>query len=457
MNPKDFALAPVREHGGATTLQPVPGAVSVMPDGKVGIGTTNPTETLDVAGNIHASGTVVASAYSSNSPFIMEAPATKERARIDDNGNFGIGTQTPAHRLHVHGGALFLTATNNEIPGLGGPMLLFGGGTPADANGRWGIEYDPNAGGLNFWKPSPNPAGFGNYFLFLANNGRVGLGTATPNDQLEITGNFRLPPTTKTAGVIMAGGDLFIHSFGNNNFFAGADAGNLTMKGGNQNTGVGVEVLRANVSGAGNTAVGFRALASNTSGSNTAIGFSALASNTTGAGNTAIGKSVLSKNTVGVRNTAIGEEALINNNGADNTAVGLGALNFNSTGTKNTAVGCYALGNNNGTSNTAIGYGAHTTKGNLINNATAIGANAAVSASNSLVLGGTGTNAVKVGIGTEIPRAELDVTGTGAIIVPVGPTAARPAKPVVGMIRFNTTTKKFEGYDGVGVGWQNLH
>jgi hypothetical protein len=453
MKPKDFVFG----HGSATTLQPAPGVVNVMPDGKVGIGTTNPTEKLDVAGNIHASGKVLASAYSSNSPLIMEAPAGTERARIDDvTGNFGIGTQSPAQKLHVHGGAIFVTATNNSIPGLGGPMILFGGGTPADANGRWGIEYDPNAGGLNFWKPFPNPSGFGNNFLFLANNGKIGLGTATPNQQLEITGNFQLPPSTATAGVIMSGANRFIHNFGAENFFAGANAGNLTMSGAGENTGVGVDALKANVSGYQNTAVGYRALTNNTTGTlNAAIGFFALFHNTTGTLNTAIGNNASASNSVGVRNTAVGSQALFIDIGTDNTAVGQAALSNNVTGTRNTAVGVRALVTNiTGTNNTAIGYGADASASTLTN-ATAIGANAVVSASNSLVLGGTGANAVKVGIGTAIPRAEMDVVGTGAIVVPVGTTAQRPATPVRGMIRFNTSNNKFEGYDGAA--WQNLN
>ena len=45
--------------------------------------------------------------------------------------------------------------------------------------------------------------------------------------------------------------------------------------------------------------------------------------------------------------------------------------------------------------------------------ATAIGSNAIVSESNAMVLGGTGSNAVKVGIGTAAPAYTLDVQGTG--------------------------------------------
>jgi len=39
-------------------------------------------------------------------------------------------------------------------------------------------------------------------------------------------------------------------------------------------------------------------------------------------------------------------------------------------------------------------------------------------------------------------------SNTGAIQIPVGTTAQRPASPSQGMIRYNTTTNHFEGYDG---------
>lgn len=55
--------------------------------------------------------------------------------------------------------------------------------------------------------------------------------------------------------------------------------------------------------------------------------------------------------------------------------------------------------------------------------------------------------------GPNIPRAELDVKGTGAMIVPVGTSAQRPATPVVGMIRMCSDcgrggTAVLQGYDG---------
>jgi len=70
--------------------------------------------------------------------------------------------------------------------------------------------------------------------------------------------------------------------------------------------------------------------------------------------------------------------------------------------------------NTTGSDNAALGYGAGPSTGGL-SNATALGHNARVSASNSLVLGGTGTDAVKVGIGTTAPQTALDVLGAIAL------------------------------------------
>ena len=207
---------------------------------------------------------------------------------------------------------------------------------------------------------------------------RLGIGTNDPQEQLQITGNLRLPPTTATTGIIMSGANPFIHNFGANNFFAGVDAGNLKMTGVGGNTGVGREALKLSATGIFNTAVGFHAGVTNT---------------------------LANADTAGVRNTYIGMNA------------GPGTLD-------------------------------------PLINATALGANALVSADNALVLGGTGTDAVSVGIGTPTPQATLDVTSDGgAILVPRKTTAGDPAV-VTGMIYYNANAKRFRTYqDG---GWQSL-
>lgn len=60
----------------------------------------------------------------------------------------------------------------NYTPILIGPASSF-----SASDGKWGIEYWSDFGGLNFWIPSPNP-GAGNNFLFLQDvTGNVGIGT----------------------------------------------------------------------------------------------------------------------------------------------------------------------------------------------------------------------------------------------------------------------------------------
>ena len=119
----------------------------------------------------------------------------------------------------------------------------------------------------------------------------VGIDTATPNEQLEITGNFRLPNSTAGAGVIKSGGDRFIHNFGTDNFFAGVNAGNLTTLGSGGNTGIGFDALASITVGFSNTATGRGALFSNANGQgNTATGESALLSNTSGSLTRPLGK-----------------------------------------------------------------------------------------------------------------------------------------------------------------------
>lgn len=128
-------------------------------------------------------------------------------------------------------------------------------------------------------------------------------------------------------------------------------------------TGVGVGVLTATLTGAGNTAVGASALAVNTSGyANTAIGYQAMLANTIGGsatfgGNTAVGAAAMISNISGDNNTAVGLDALYTNEvGYSNTAVGSNALGFGKDGYESVAVGFRALFNGGAAhQNTAVG------------------------------------------------------------------------------------------------------
>src|SRR5213595_2453691 len=109
----------------------------------------------------------------------------------------------------------------------------------------------------------------------------------------------------------------------------------------NNNTAEGFNALFSLTTGYNNTANGTIALSNNTTGyENTATGAFALYSNTTGNNNTANGVNALFSNTTGNNNTANGVNALSSNTtGSDNTADGAGALLINGTGSFNIALG----------------------------------------------------------------------------------------------------------------------
>ena len=199
--------------------------------------------------------------------------------------------------------------------------------------------------------------------------------------------------------------------------------------GSNFNTMLGTSVPAIS-SGTNNTFVGQNAGAQNTTGSqNTFLGIAGYR-NTTGSQNTFIGQNAGSVNTTGSNNTSVGAGAGAKNNGASNIFMGSNTGHY-ATGSYNVFLGNLAgyryygdsniaIGNNTvggypgttltGTDNIFIGSNAYADTNNIIN-AIAIGKNARVSTSNSLILGGTGTDAVNVGIGTNAPSAVLEVKG----------------------------------------------
>lgn len=294
-----------------------------------------------------------------------------------------------------------------------------------------------------------SPTKLGNSKLFQTGN-NVGIGTTSPAATLDVNGTVN-----SATGFNLASKAFAFGSVANENVFLGF-AGNSTTTG-IQNTASGVQALNSNTSGTGNTPSGWQALYSNTTGSgnaasgaqalfanttgknNAALGVETLYSNTTGSGNTANGAQALYSNTKGYANTASGSQALYSNTtGFNNTACGIYSMYSNTTGNYNTGTGVEALYSNTtgvdntasgnfslyynatGSNNTALGYNAGPGSGSSnLTNTTALGANAIVGASNALVLGGTGSNAVSVGIGTATPQATLDVHGTGNFTQPV--------------------------------------
>lgn len=111
------------------------------------------------------------------------------------NNNIGMGTTAPFSKLHVHDGGVFISGS---VLGYGGPQLFFSN-TPTQP--EWAVEYTTAAAqsGINFWRPFGATGTIGNYFLFLGNNGKVGVNTDNPTAQLTVNGKTLIgDPATVT-------------------------------------------------------------------------------------------------------------------------------------------------------------------------------------------------------------------------------------------------------------------
>ena len=220
--------------------------------------------------------------------------------------------------------------------------------------------------------------------LRITANGKVGIGTSSPQQKLDVNGNINLG---EGSGLYI-GNERVLHTTLFRNVFIGQFAGN--NDGGLENTGVGYHAL-GSVRGEGgaNVAMGGYALTSNTYGNgNSALGYGALYANIKGYDNTACGTFALGFNTTGSLNTALGWLALTGNlTGYNNTATGFRALFNNTTGNNNTANGFYALATDStGSYNTAIGNYTDINEEN-ITNSTIIGNSALAMASNQVRIG----------------------------------------------------------------------
>jgi hypothetical protein len=163
-----------------------------------------------------------------------------------------------------------------------------------------------------------------------------------------------------------------------------------------------------------NTALGLYALVNNTGWGNTAIGRSTLTVNAN-SNNTAVGWRALELSVNGNSLVAVGSKALASNtDGNVNTALGANSLTNNTDGSQNVAIGDRALSSNvSGNQNTALGVSADVVviSGAELINATAIGYNAKVTASNTIQLGNTNvTNVNTSGSITANASITADIT-----------------------------------------------
>ncbi|MFI5129710.1 MAG: beta strand repeat-containing protein [Chitinophagales bacterium] len=371
--------------------------VTIDPTGKTGIGVTSPTARLDVLMGSTSQPALKLKSIASQTANTFELQDASGNAivkmRSPDGTTYGQATVSIDAGNKTNNPALSISNIGNGNAGLalvgagggGVELISFDLGYPVtwrhtNKHVKWLVDN-------NSFDNSPES------YAFTHLTQPAGTVLMTLQGQAGQTGDML---RIKNGG----GTDLFrVTSTGGGYYSADITVNSLTIGRGSgtttYNTALGYLALASNTTGITNTAVGDRVLGINTTGSNnTGVGTNALLYNTAGSGNAALGHRSLESNTTGNYNTGIGYNALPSNTtGAMNTAVGRNALANNSTADANTAVGDIALGaNQTGGGNTAIGFwtqvnnlsgnsnttgGANTLSNNVTGNSnTAFGTNA---------------------------------------------------------------------------------
>src|SRR5580658_5093210 len=357
---------------------------------KIGINTNAPAATLDVAGGVIARGALQlpSKGAASASKGLTSQPLTLQASVFSSTKHAAV---SPKFEWQAE-------PAGNNTAGPGATMnLLYGAiGTPVETG------------------------------LFIAGNGRI---TFAPGQTFPGTGKGTI--TGVAAGTDLVGGGA------SGNITIGLDTTKVPQLNA-ANTFTGDQTVNGNLSSSASVSGSTvnAATAFNLDGNAFAFGshstsnsFLAFAGNATAAGNNnlGIGQTALLNHATGSGNTAAGVAALkLNGSGSNNSALGYLALTDNTTGASNTAVGNNALAiNTTGSNNTALGVNAGPDPAHqALSNSTAIGADAMVTANNSMVLGSiNGVNGATadtlVGIGTTAPAAKLDVHGNANFTGPI--------------------------------------
>src|SRR3989338_2431413 len=282
----------------------------------VGIGTTTPSNTLDVRGNVSLNNTLF----------------------VTNTGNVGIGTNAPSFNLDVNG------SIDQTIMRLRSGSVAATQGAFISVQDRASFGYNGSTQAVEITDRTANKPFYlrlgtdGGTRLYVNASGSVGIGTTTPSNKLDVR------------GAINASGDIYFNN--------GTKVG-TTMNIFNQNLNTTNNVTFNNVNIADGQSYlynGYQALrlANGTDNHYANIFVGVSAGNSTALRQIAIGYAAGQLNT-GDYQTAIGYNAGYQNNATQQTAIGYGT-GYQNTGNYQTALGHFAGRQNNASFQTVTGY-----------------------------------------------------------------------------------------------------
>jgi hypothetical protein len=117
----------------------------------------------------------------------------RPRVHLDSNGDVGIGTTNPVNSLEVAGTSQFDSDLGIGTTSPDRPLAIQGSGVNGEwislknTNGTTKWHLNNTLGGLNFVQ-----SGVSDFRLFLSTNGNVGVGTSTPQSTLAVNGNIQM-------------------------------------------------------------------------------------------------------------------------------------------------------------------------------------------------------------------------------------------------------------------------
>ena len=271
---------------------------------------------------------------------------------IYDNGSgIGIGTTGPTRTFEIAGNLV------NNTSGSASQMSIRGTGSTSH---KLNIGYNTTSN-FGFIEAVNQSVAWENLIL-QPTAGKVGIGTMPSytldvNGDIHAVGTYY----GNGGGLTNIQDYAIAYSGSNDIFIIGSQQTNVSG-GSEGNTALGYNALISNTDGATNTAIGVFALQSNLTGSdNVAVGNAALSTSTTAQWNVAVGAAALQSLGTGTGNVGVGDAAVPSlTSGNYNLGIGYNTLTSLSTGSNNVAIGPATLNNlTSGSGNIAIGQAAY--------------------------------------------------------------------------------------------------